>query len=254
MKKLLSAIILSTAFLFTTPLHAEETFRTDFNDARDLTNWNLLQIEGWAQKWRDVSIQNGSLRIEPHSSSWYEDHIGGYLYREVEGDFSITTRIHVSGINSPLPQHEYSLAGLLIRNPIDIDPDNWQTGRENWLFLSMGTATPAGEPHYEVKTTINSHSTLEVLPRSGTVSELRITRQNTEFRLQVRENNSTIWQELANFNRPDMPNRLQIGITAYADWQNVKRTGNAAHTNHIGTIEDNADMIAYYDWVEIHQE
>jgi hypothetical protein len=57
----------------------------------------------------------------------------------------------------------FLLAGLFVHAPRELSATAWTPGRENGLFLSIGTASPAGEPHYETKSTTNSLSTLKIL-------------------------------------------------------------------------------------------
>jgi hypothetical protein len=39
----------------------------------------------------------GSLFIEPQSGAWWAGFHGGYLFKEITGDFAVTTRLKVTG-------------------------------------------------------------------------------------------------------------------------------------------------------------
>ncbi|MGL6337823.1 MAG: hypothetical protein ACRC80_01635, partial [Waterburya sp.] len=105
---------------------------TRFNRPESLQSWQELQVEGWVSKWKTPTVQNGSLMLQPKSSGWFEDNQAGHLYREVTGDFIVTTRIRVEGTQKPMPQRSFSLAGLLIREPRTFTKASWTPKNENW--------------------------------------------------------------------------------------------------------------------------
>jgi hypothetical protein len=134
-----------------------------FDRPEALQGWRELQVEGWVPKWEPPKVENGQLVLQPKSSGWFEDNKAGHLYQQITGDFIVTTRLKVQGTNASLPQRSFSLAGLFIRAPRTITKENWTPKGENWLFFSIGTAFPAGSPHFEIKSTYNSVSTLKIL-------------------------------------------------------------------------------------------
>jgi regulation of enolase protein 1 (concanavalin A-like superfamily) len=77
----------------------------------------------WFQEPASWKVSPEGLFIEPDSGSdfWQRTHYGfrndnaHFLYKEVEGDFEMTTTVSFS------PQHRYDQAGLCVR----IDEDNW---------------------------------------------------------------------------------------------------------------------------------
>ncbi len=231
---------------------AAETHRSNFDRETDLDTWSQLEVEGWAGKLRSLQVENGHLLMEPKSSGWFEDLQGAHIYRQVEGNFVLTTRIKVSGTTAAVPQTEFTLAGLFIRTPRQFSAETWQPGQENWIFLSTGTATPAGTPQYEIKTTANSQSVLKILPGSTGWKQLRIVRSGHIFYLMARDDGHTDWTFLDEFIRPDLPQTLNIGLTAYADWESTAKIYPDVDTlNRQGPGVDNADLQARIDWVEI---
>ncbi len=70
--------------------------------------------------WR---IESGRLMIEPDAKTdyWQKTHYGfsvdngPFLHTQVDGDFAITTRVHL------YPHHQYDQAGLMVR----IDAEHW---------------------------------------------------------------------------------------------------------------------------------
>lgn len=222
-----------------------------FDNAAALQGWQEHAVNGWVSKWQPPRVENGHLILQPTSSGWFEENQAGHLYRMVSGDFIVTTRIRVEGTRAALPQTEFSLAGLFIRAPRDLpNAGAWSPGRENWLFFSVGTASPAGQPQYEIKTTTNSLSTLMITPAQTGWVELRIARHGELFTLLHRPEGQREWRVLNQFIRPDLPHTLNVGLTAYADYGSVAPTyPNYNIYNTQGAPRQNADLIARVDWI-----
>lgn len=199
---------------------------TRFDRSEALQGWMLHSVPGFSEKWRAPRIENGRLVLQPTSSGWFEDMQAGHLYRTIEGNFVVTTKLRVEGTAAQLPQTLFSLAGVFIRAPREgLTAANWQPGRENWMFFSLGTAFPAGTPQFEIKTTYNSVSTLKISSAEPVFAEgqsrdveLRIARQGELFSLLYRIDGQAEFALLDQFIRPDLPQRLNVGVTAYADW------------------------------------
>jgi hypothetical protein len=205
-----------------------------FDNPQSLAGWSLLQIEGWPDRWHELRFegQNGQshLVIEPKVSSWYEDIIGGFLYREITGDFEVTARVHASGRHGATPTRSFSLGGLMVRAPRAVTARNFEPKRENWLFLTTGTVDRPGEPQFEAKTTMNSVSTLRSYPARRGWLDLRIVRLKELFTLLYRYDGEE-WNYLDQWVRPDLPATVQVGSIAYTDWD-----GAAAVYPDIATI------------------
>jgi hypothetical protein len=205
---------------------------TRFDSPSRLAGWRLHDVPGFSPKWQVPAVQDGALVLRPLSSGWFEDMQAGHLYREVEGNFVVTTRIRVEGTRAATPQTLFSLAGLFVRAPRPgLTAANWQPGRENWLFFSLGSAFPAGAPQFEVKTTFNSLSTLRISDAEAAFPggrpawvELRIARQGELFSLLHRVDGAREFTLLDQFVRPDLPARLNVGLTAYSDWNTGRTT------------------------------
>ena len=220
---------------------------TTFDDASALATWSEHLPDGFTRKWQEPRIENGQLVLEPVSSGWFEDNQAGHLYHQITGDFIATTRIEVTGAETDLPQTSFSLAGLFIRAPRAVSAASWTPGQENWLFFSIGTAAPAGEPHYELKTTTNSLSTLQIRPAPTGPVDLRIARHGEIFTLLTRPEGQE-WEVVEQIIRPDLPLVLNVGLTAYADYDSVAPIyPNFALYNTQGAPTENADLIARID-------
>lgn len=277
----------------------------EFDDPDTLTNWLRNEtVEGWGgSKLEQYDIDTtaaGHLRLMPYSSSWYEDFTGAYVYKEVTGDFVLTTRLDVTNrAGTGRPNSDFSLAGLMVRAPRGLtnaapSPDPgpatmlpwpppaegqpnhyttpWQPDTENYLFLSFGfgsagMASPdGGNPnrwHYEVKTTTNGVSTLyprtHGVPENEPVAMLQMVRRGSTFLL-LRRHGEGPWIVENRFERPDLPNTLQIGLTTYTDWNTVAAGWDYSHPQipfHQNRIVNagvgNPDLVADVDFVRIRR-
>ncbi|MBL0898725.1 MAG: hypothetical protein IBJ17_08530 [Reyranella sp.] len=211
----------------TDPAHIDlAALSTRFERPEALQGWSQHVVPGFSDKWLAPRIENGRLVLEPTSSGWFEDMQAGHLYRRVDGNFVVTAKLRVEGTKAQLPQTLFSLAGIFVRAPRDgLTAASWQPGRENWMFFSIGSAFPAGAPQFEVKTTYNSLSTLKISSAAAVYAggktrdvELRIARQGELFSLLYRIEGQSEFTLLEQFIRPDLPQRLNVGLTAYADW------------------------------------
>ena len=227
---------------------------TRFDRPQSLQGWQEFQVEGWAPKWEPPRIEDGRLVLQPRSSGWFEDNTAGHLYRDVTGDFIVTTRIRVEGTEDLIPQRSFSLAGLFIRAPRTITMDNWVPNQENWLFFSVGTAFPAGQPQFEIKSTYNSLSTLKISDATTGWMRLRVARSGELFTLLYQEEDSSEWQVLDQFIRPDLPETLNVGLTAYADWDSLAADyPNYQQYNEQGASTQNADLMAYVESIDFRR-
>jgi len=227
---------------------------TGFDGPDALDAWSEHAPEGFTPKWQPPRVEEGMLVLEPISGGWFEELQGGHLYRVVDGDFIATTRIRVTGTEAELPQTLFSLAGLFVREPREVSAASWAPGRENWLFFSIGTSAPAGEPQFEIKTTTNSLSTLKIQPSPTGWVELRIARHAELFTLLHRAEGEAEWTIADQMIRPDLPQVLNVGLTAYADWGSVQPIyPDAMRVNTQGTPQNNADLIAYVDRIDFRR-
>lgn len=250
-----SALVILTITL-TNPAFSDDiaTLSTDFEDETVLSDWQEHAPEGFTPKWEPPRIEDGKLVLKPISGGWYEELHGGHLYRVVDGDFIVTTRIRVTGTNAEIPQTLFSLAGLFVRAPRSVSASSWAPGRENWLFFSIGTSAPAGTPQFEIKTTTNSLSTLKIKPAPTGWIDLRLARHAELFTLLHRADREAEWTIADQMIRPDLPRVLNVGLTAYADWGSVQPIyPDMMSVNTKGTPENNADLIAYVDRIDFRR-
>lgn len=217
----------------------------DFEDSTSIAAWErIYQTEGWnadqLETWNINQTQAGRMVLTPYTTSWFESYRGPLVFKEITGDFVITTQVNISDrddigdsdLNDIPNGSAFSLAGLMIRTPRDIENPalDWTPGTfqddgtnngENYIFLSLGYGNSGNQFQMETKTTRNSSSSLVLEDRGdNSVINLQIAR--------IGENVFTLYQipgeewVLNNrYHRPDMPETLQAGMVAYSDWGKV---------------------------------
>jgi hypothetical protein len=226
----------------------------DFRDAATLPAWSELSPSGFAPKWHPPRLEDGRLVLRPLASLWFDDNQAGHLYKPVIGDVIVTTRIRVSGTHAELPQTEFSLAGLFVRAPHAVTAELWSPGRENWVFFGVGSGSPAGAPHYEVKSTTNSLTTVKLVPSQVGSVELRIARHGELFTLLDRPAGRPDWRVVDQMIRPDLPEELNVGFAAYSDYGSVAPTSSDVRAyNEHGVGNGHADLIAEIDWARFRR-
>ena len=227
----------------------------DFSNPNSISNWKSHhQTEGWPGfiSKSEISDQSNTWLIEPQSSGWFgEFHRGPYYYKEVSGDFTVITRVKVTGYETQSPTSSYSLAGLMVRAARPIDADKNAKGHENWMFLSTGAATKKDVPQFESKNTAKGKSKLKVFPAKTGWIELAISRKGNQFYQSYRYDGDTAWVLLRVVERNDMPETLQVGILAYSDFWSVARKY-FFNRQKFNTVEVNGkpDVKAEFDYVK----
>ena len=256
----------------------------EFDDSTTLANWQRVnEVEHWnadqLQVWDIDQTQEGRMVMQPHTVVWYQNWRGPMAFKEVTGDFIFTTEVLITdrddvGVadDDDIPNEaEYSLAGLMVRTPREInDPSvDWQMGSmvdddtnngENYVFLSLGHGAD-GQLSLESKTTRNSDSQLELTPIHTNHLELRIARVGDAVISMYRFPGQQ-WTVHRRFDRDDMPETLQLGLVSYTDWGKASDFDPFTHNSSVlnGTGADptpfepyNPDVIAGFDFARFER-
>jgi hypothetical protein len=169
----------------------------------------------------------GRLVMVCGATYWYAGVTGPYVYQLTWGDFSATTRVWSLDRNDPSmpPQYEFNSTGLILRNP---DASNGQ----NYVMTNLGMQAYANGIGTESKTTINSISTLYLDP-DDYEGEVRITRTGTMIRTYKRTGGDIDFVLLDEFDRPDIPDTVQIGmvLNGYTNTPDIRGEFDYIHFN-----------------------
>ncbi|MCP5152671.1 MAG: hypothetical protein H6983_00805 [Ectothiorhodospiraceae bacterium] len=225
----------------------------EFDNPSTLTEWKRINVvEGWhadqLETW-SIDAATGRMTMIPYTSTWYQDWRGVLAFKEVTGDFVVTTEVDASGRGDTDPPGVlYSLGGIMVRAPRpDVtSPTTWTPGGENYIFLSLGSADVPGTFQYESKTTVNSVSNLIPSPGVGR-AEIRIARIGQHF-IELRREPGSGWSVTRRYDRPDLPPTLQVGLTVYTDWPNASALPPLEH-NQTVILGGNPDLEARFDFV-----
>ncbi len=260
-------------------------FSDEFDNAASINQWSEVHAtEGWGARgaqfnqWTVNANGSGQMLMQPHSVVWYEDWRGPLVFKEITGDFVITTKMQVtdrdnlggSDADNVPGDSLFSLGGLMIRTPraITNGAADWVPGSrsasgnvgENYIFLSMGYTTGDNRFSFEVKTTRNSVSNLEVAPigLQPNEVELRIARIGSAVIVLERLDGEADWTVHRRYSRPDMPQTLQVGMVTYSDWEKANDFAPIVHNASVlarGQIADpspdqpfNPDLTASFDY------
>lgn len=169
------------------------------------------------QEYYSVDVSNGQLSMDIDGSNcnnncpWFHSQSAGFVYKNVTGDFDLISVVESeesSGSNSGNDiNNDTQLGGLMARNG--------NSNSENYVFNVVGTRFDI--PSIETKsTTNNSSGTIEHFGISNTRAELRMTREGSTFNMYSRDIGDSIWIHRSMFDRPDLPDTLQVGLIAYA--------------------------------------
>jgi hypothetical protein len=222
----------------------------EFTDSASVSSWSFFhRSEQFPDKIKSLTVHSGLLHLEPKASGWYADYQAPFLFKTVTGDFDVRARIKVSGAGSELPTADWSLAGLMVRQPKRTASADWQPRQENWLFITTGVADNVQLPVIETKTTNNSLSNLKLRPAQPGWVELRIVRIDAVFILLRRYDGGT-WQVMDRFYRPLLRGPLQVGLAAYSGWNTIPRQLQSDPKAFNTTVaESAADLLMEVDYI-----
>lgn len=258
MKKIKTIALLSFAsFALAAPVSGQTSdlraLSDEFENPASLGEWrHVYRAEGQrANQLAEFSIGrriSGWLTMTPHTSTWYRDFRGVLAFKPVTGDFLVITRLRTTNrAGQGAPQSLFSLAGLMVRAPRAITPATWRPGQENYIFLALGSANQPGVYQYEVKTTRQSDSQLEITPAPGGEAQLAILRVGAAF-VALRSETEGAWTVHRRYSRPDLPAALQAGLTTYTDWSTVENMDPRVH-NRTVVRAGRPDLTAHFDYV-----
>jgi hypothetical protein len=205
--------------------------------------WGANQLELF-----DINgTRPGMMVMMPFTSTWFNDYRGELAFKLIQGDFVVTTDVQASQRNGTgAPRSAYSLAGIMVRTPRQVTPQTWTPGGENYIFLSLGAANQPGTFQFEVKTTLNSVSSLEV--SSGANRAIIQIARIGPYLITLRQTQGGSWAVHRRYRRTDMPATLQVGLTTYTDYPTCSMFAPFIH-NQTVIRTGNPDLLAAFDYV-----
>lgn len=294
----MKSLLLSAALLSTAAADTLMPLGDEFNDAATFGRWrDLDETEGWVLSTEESADINtsapGHFRIVPKAMGWFMHLRGVLFYKEITGDFVATMKVRVLSRHNPanpqeVPNRLFSLTGIFIHEPrpfiTHAAPNPYRTdavwppasfgsdyvpNTENYIFLSYGTAGNPDTRQFEIKTTLNSDSRLYYgatsVPQNNNEAWMQVVRVgNTVVCLRKYAESGAWIVENRYPNTNDLPlpafgPTLQVGITAYTDWQNSEPYFNnnnvqtAFHFNYARPTVGQPDMISDTDYFRLQR-
>ena len=176
---------------------------------------SVKAVKDWQYINRNFFVaaqRNDSISIIPIMKClWEDDETGGLLYKEISGDFTITSKINlVKNSNADeMPDRGFQQAGIMIRG--------YDTAKENYLLLTTGTG---GNPNPKIffKRTIDNKSKTVVDKIATMNGWLRMQRKGKTITAFFKEENTAVWNKVGEYEINWMKNKLQLGFAVFASF------------------------------------
>lgn len=222
----------------------------EFDSPDSLRNWkNLSDTERLPNRIEKIDIGKtspGQLMIVPQSGAWWAGYHGVYLYKEVKGDFAVTTRLKVTGKTGGEPAAIWTISGLLVRAPADLKVPLDQRN-ENWIYLMTGRG-PAADRVVDAKSTLASNNAWDITPARAGWYELRVARLGPLFIAMCRQDGGD-WVLRKRIFRADLPETLQAGINVTSDFKLSASMPAAKYNAALFPEQSSADSLTTFDYV-----
>lgn len=187
-----------------------ETFDAPLDEAWTVLNANDFEVE----------VREGQLVMTPHTNNvWWLEAEGPGVVREIEGNFRVSARVYARKASDPSAPVDsgYQFAGLIARDPASGQP----LRKENYVFSVVGWR--GDYLSAETKTTRQDRSDVLGPDWESGDADLRICRVDDQFVLYNRAlpagegsgASAGAWQHAVTYERPDLPDALQVGPIAY---------------------------------------
>jgi len=268
----------------------------EFNNAATFARWqDIDQVEGWGVSSDEAADINtttpGHFRIVPKAMGWFMHLRGVLFFKDVTGDFVVTTRLRVLSRHNPanpleVPNRQYSLTGIFLHEPrpyiTQAGPNPYRTdavwppaaygsdyvpNTENYIFLSYGTAGNAGTRQFEIKTTLNSNSILYFnstgINQASNEAWMQLIRVGNTVVCLRKYSEAGQWIVENRYPNADHPfpafgATLQVGLTAYTDWPNGQPYHNGGvqtswFANYAAPGPGQPDLVSETDYFRIQR-
>jgi hypothetical protein len=171
-------------------------------------DWSVFNPQAVA-----ISTENDSLILTlQRRALWFMSQRGVLVYKPVSGNFKITAEVHAAKNSNPSQapggDGTVQLGGLMARNG--------NGGLENYIFIVLGD--DGNGLSIETKSTVDSFSNYAGPSWDVSEAELRLCRFGSAFKLYKRHLGAhEAWLLAESFDRPDLPDTLQVGANIYTD-------------------------------------
>ncbi len=222
----------------------------EFDSPASFKTWkNLADTERLPNRVEKIDIGTtapGQLTIVPRSGAWWAGYHGIFLFKEVTGDFIVTTRLKVTGKTGGEPSVIWTISGLLLRAPVGLTVPLEQR-KENWIYLMTGRG-PGADRVVDSKSTLASENSWDITPAQPGWYELRIARLGPLFVSMCRQDGGD-WVLRKRIFRADLPETLQAGINVTSDYRTSATMPAAKYNAELFPDQSKPDALTAFDYV-----
>jgi hypothetical protein len=227
----------------------------EFSDGPKLAGWkDFAQVERWPNRTATLDVDRtspGHLYLEPSSAAWWQGYHGVFLFKEIEGDFVVATRVWVKGKSGDVPKVGWTISGLMARKPGDL-AKNPAERKENWVYLMTGSGPQDGMV-LDWKSTRDSRNIYDVAPSQAGWVELRMVRVGSAF-FGLYRFGSEPWRVMESRRvRPDLPAKLQVGINATSGIGTSEKMSFQEYNERLHDGGPAPDSVSRFDYVRFRR-
>lgn len=207
----------------------------EFDDPSTLARWSVREeVEGGTPATERIAIVDGVLEMVPSAGGWFGDWVGAMLFKTIEGDFMMETHVTAASRSDPTaaPLLPFNSGGLIARDPASAP------GQQSWITHNVGYQSSSVAT--EGKTTIDSQSILYLVDGIHH-GRLRMCRFGDSFVLARWLDDESAWMQTQRFERPDLPDVLQVGMMANG-WNS---TGSQPDTRRTPDVHVSFDYVRF---------
>lgn len=251
----------SLVSIFSSGRKSLEALNDEFEDPNLMDQWTRVELaEGYPDRmgeWDINETMESCLYIKPLEGMWYRGYQGTYLYKEIKGDFAVTTRLMIQGAVEDFPDrelHNWQIAGVMLRVApnLNLPPDERE---ENWVFNTYGLGIGR---KYLIDIGTVKESLYSCYPHTGVAGwvDLRIVRVGEKV-IFLSKNDGEDWVLREAIFREDFPHKLQVGLMTNSSGFNYPFYGLVdmdeysfdQYNRQQITAPQSPDLRAYFDYI-----
>ncbi|RPJ08626.1 MAG: hypothetical protein EHM28_03775 [Spirochaetaceae bacterium] len=193
----------------------------EFDNPATLSGWSIFsKAENWPNRIEKLDINatsKGSMYLLPLCGGWWKGFHGAYVYKTVEGDFMLQGRIMIKGKVGEIPAIKWNRGGLVVRRPGDMSAKP-EERTESIVHIMHGVDNNVKYVLYSgnVKDNVYDWTNFNIQNDKAIWIDLAIVRLGSAFATMYKLDGSD-WVILKRMSRPDLPSKLQAGITGCAE-------------------------------------
>ncbi len=170
-------------------------------------------VEGWQYRNRNLFVayqgRDTVTLIPIMRGRWEDGETGGMLYKEMEGDFIVESKINLSKQSDPatFPDRGFQQAGIMIRCA--------REGKENYFLLSIGTGGNPNPKLFLNHTVENKTKT--IVDKVNTMNGwLKIEIRGNKLLTYYRNENEESFRKKGDFKCEWLTGKIEVGLVVFA--------------------------------------